>query len=210
MKIAIIGAAAGIGLEAVIQGLILGHHISALSTKTEAIPNHSRLTKVKGSATNVADLISAIRDTDAVLVTVGTKKKKGTTLFSEIAAALIEATEALDYKQPVIIITGFGSGASKPYLNLFLRTVIRLFLKDQYADKTIMENRIIASNMNWEIVRPTMLTNGPLNQQHYAVATQPAGNMKQTKVSRANVAYYLLDEAENQRHLGTCVAITGA
>jgi putative NADH-flavin reductase len=209
VKIAIIGAAAGIGLEAVIQGLIRGHYISALSTKTEPIPIHPRLTKVKGSATSVADLIPVIRDTDAVLVTVGTKKKKGTTLFSEIAAALIEATEALDYKKPVIIVTGFGSGDSKPYLNLFLRTVIRLFLKDQYADKTRMEERIVASNMKWEIVRPTMLTNGPLNQQRYTVVHQLADNMKLAKVSRANVAYYLLDEAETQRHLGTRVAITG-
>ena len=210
MKIAIIGAAAGIGLEAVIQGLIRGHYISALSTRTEAIPVHPRLTKVKGSATNVGDLIPAIRDTDVVLVTVGTKKKKGTTLFSEIAAALIQATEALDYKKPVIIVTGFGAGDSKPYLNFFLRTVIRLFLKDQYADKTIMEERIIASKMNWEIVRPTMLTKGPLNQQHYAVVNQLADDMKRAKVSRANVAYYLLEEAENQRNLGNCVTITGA
>lgn len=210
MKIAIIGAAAGIGLEAVIQGLIRGHYISALSTRTEAIPIHPRLTKVKGSATSTSDLISVIRDTDAVLVTVGTKKKKGTTLFSEIAAALIQATDVLDYKKPVIIITGFGAGDSKPYLNLFLRTVIRLFLKDQYADKTRMEELIIASKMTWEVVRPTMLTNGPLNQQRYTVVDQLADHMKQAKVSRANVAYYLLEEAESQHHLGQCVAITGA
>lgn len=192
MNIAIIGAGAGIGWEAVQQALHKGHQVTALSTNITQLPDHPNLVKIQGSATIVADLNRSIAHADAVLVTVGTKNKKRTTLFSEIARTLIDT----GYKKPVLIITGFGAGDSKPHLNLFMKTVIRLFLKDQYADKTLMEDMIMRSDLAWEIVRPGMLGNGPGTGQ-YTVTT----SFTPSKINRADVADYLVREAEMPKHL---------
>ncbi len=207
MKIAIIGAGAGIGLQTVTQALEKGHTITALSTNTAKIPNHPLLTKINGSATSIADLKTAINGTDGVLITVGTKNKKATTLFSDIANALIHATDELEYSSPIIIITGFGAGESKKYSGFLMRLVIRLFLKDQYINKTLMEKLIVESSLKWEIVRPGMLTNGLLSKS-YRILPKLEKGMKVGKISRADVAHYLVDEIENPKMLYHFVALT--
>ena len=207
MKIATIGAGAGVGLLSVTQALGKGHQVIALSIDTETIPNHSNLTKIKGSATSAEDLKKAIIGADAVLITVGTKNKKATTLFSDIAKALIAATKELQYTAPVLIITGFGSGESAGYLSFFMRTVIRLFLQEQYINKTLMEELIVNSNINWEIVRPGMLTNGKLTNT-YKSLPKLEKRMEVQKISRADVAHYLVTEAENPKNIKRYVALT--
>jgi putative NADH-flavin reductase len=207
MKIAILGAAAGIGLVSVTQALEKGHQVIALSTNTDTIPNHPSLTKVNGSATSVEDLKKVITGTDAILITVGTKNKKATTLFSDIAKALITATDELHYSAPVLIITGFGSGESAGYLSFFMRTVIKLFLKEQYINKTVMEELISKSQMNWEMVRPGMLTNGQLTKKYRGISKLDK-QMKVGKISRADVAHYLITEAEQPQNLKKYIALT--
>lgn len=207
MNIAIIGAGAGIGLQAVKLALKKGHTVTALSTNTDQLPNHHNLIKIKGSATVSEDLRNAIINTDAVLITVGTKNKKATTLFSDIAKTLINVTDGQSFSSPVLVITGFGAGESKDYLGFFMRTVISLFLKDQYVNKTIMENLITSSSLRWEIVRPGMLTDGDLTSSFRVLSSLKKG-MKVGKISRADVAHFLINEAENPKLLRQFVTLT--
>jgi len=208
MNIAIIGAGAGIGLESVNQALEKGHTVTALSTNTNHITDHPNLIKINGSATSPIDLKKAIKNSEAVLITVGTKNKKATTLFSDIAKTLINVTDELNFSPPILVITGFGAGESKNYLSFFMRTVISLFLKDQYINKTEMEELITKkSSLKWEIIRPGMLTKGSATSSYKVLSGLKKG-MKVGKVSRANVAKFLIDEAENQRFLHQYVALT--
>lgn len=207
MKIAIIGASAGIGAEAVKLALKRGHSVRALSRNNASLPEHESLTKITGTALSADDLKKAIAGTDAVIVTVGTKKKKGTTLFSDLAKMLSMTTSGLNYKGSVIIVTGFGTGESAHYLSFFLRLIINLFLKDQYKDKTHMEEIITKSSMSWEFVKPGMLTNGPLTS-NYKMVSELYKGIKITKISRADVADYLVKEAEHSRFLHRHVALT--
>jgi putative NADH-flavin reductase len=207
MNIATIGAGAGIGLQSVIQALQKGHTVTALSTNTDKIPNHPNLIKINGSATSTLDLKNAIKGSDVVLITVGTKNKKATTLFSDIANTLIEVTADLNFSSPVLVITGFGAGKSKNYLSLFMRTVISLFLKDQYINKTIMEEIITNSALKWEIIRPGMLTNADASSTYKVISGLQKG-MKIGKISRADVAQFLITEAENPKRLYQYVTLT--
>lgn len=207
MNIAIIGARAGIGLQSVIQGLKKGHTVTALSTNTHQIPNHPNLIKINASATSPSDLKNAIKGSDAVLITVGTKNKKATTLFSDIANTLIQVTDDLNFSSPILVITGFGAGESKKHLSFFMKTVISLFLKDQYINKTKMEEIITNSALKWEIIRPGMLTNHDANSG-YKVISGLQRKMKVGKISRTDVADYLIKEAENPTRLYQYVALT--
>ena len=207
MNLTIIGAGRGIGLQSVVQALKKGHTVTALSTNTDQIFNHPNLIKIKGSATSPQDLKQAIKGSDAVLITVGTKNKKATTLFSDIATTLIKVTDELNYSSPVLVITGFGAGESKGYLSFFMRTVISLFLKEQYFNKTIMEELITKSAVKWEIIRPGMLTDGNADLAYKAISKLEKG-IKVGKISRADVAHFLIKEAENPKLLYQYVALT--
>lgn len=207
MNIAIIGAGAGIGLQAVKKALKDGHTVTALSTNTDQIPNHPKLIKINGSATSPIDLKNAIKGSDTVLITVGTKNKKATTLFSDIAKTLIKVTSDINYVAPVLVITGFGAGESKNYLSFFMRTVISLFLKDQYVNKTMMEELITQSAIRWEIIRPGMLTDKAAESNYKAISGLQKG-MKVGKISRADVAQFLIAEAEKPTRQYQYVALT--
>ncbi|MCK8494625.1 NAD(P)H-binding protein [Spirosoma sp. RP8] len=207
MTIAIIGASAGIGLLTVERALASGHQVIALSRDTSPIPDHPALTKVKGSATSVADLKGLIIDADAVLVTIGTKKKKGTTLFSDTAQALITAYAETRSKAPLLVITGFGTGESRRYLGLFMKLVIRFFLRDQYTDKTRMEVMLAKGLIRWEIVQPGILTNGS-HTGNYRVQSSLHKGMQVGRISRADVADFMINQAENPTFLGQHVAIS--
>jgi putative NADH-flavin reductase len=207
MKITVIGAAAGIGLATVQQALAKGYIVTALSTNAATIPDHASLTKINGSATSLADMKKAMMDADAVLITIGTKNKRQNTLFSDTAKVLVKAGAELNFKAPILVITGFGAGESSGYLSLFMRIVIRFFLKNQYIDKTHMEEIITQSPLNWKIVRPGMLSNGLLTKNYKVLASLHKG-IKVGRISRLDVADYLLKEAENPNLLHRYPALT--
>lgn len=207
MNITIIGAGAGVGLEAAKQALETGHLVVALSTNPGMLPDHASLKKIAGSATSKEAIKMAIANADAILVTVGTKKKKGTTLFSDIASTIIQVHKEVNFQTPVLVISGFGVGDSSRYTGVLIKMVIRLFLKDQYKDKTLMEKLFEQSDIRWEMVRPGILTNG-LQTQHYKVFPGLMKGMKIGKISRADLAHFLIREAANPGMLYKKVAVT--
>lgn len=207
MKIAILGAAAGIGSQATQQALHKGYHVTAVSLNPENIPPHHNLNIIKGSATRDTDVARAIAGTDAVLITIGTKQKKGTTLFSELAQAVVSAAESLAYSNPILVVSGFGVGESSRYLSFFMKLVINLFLKDQYKDKARMEHIFAQSALAWEIIHPGILTNNTPTTS-YTIHTSLFNGMKVGRIARADVAHYMLAEAHTPKHLRSRVAIT--
>jgi len=207
MKIAVIGGASGVGYEATQQALTKGHKVTVLSPNANSLSNHINLTKINGSALNRTDVTTAIKDTDAVLITFGTKQKKGTTLFSAMAQAVVSAATTISYDKPVIIISGFGVGDGYRSLSILMKIVINLFLKDQYKDKAIMEQIFSSSNLNWELVQPGILNDGKLISKYKTYSSFFKG-MKVGKISRADVAHYMLIEAANPANLRQKVAIT--
>ena len=207
MTITIIGASSGVGLLAVRQALAKGHQVTTLSRTTGGLPDHPRLTKVTGSATSAADLGRVLPGAEAVLITVGTTKKNATPLFQDTARALLAATATAPLAAPVLVLTGFGAGNSAPYLSWFMRLVIRLFLREEYRDKTQLEEMLSQSSLRWEIVRPGMLTNGP-GTGTYRVLPALTTGMKVSKIARADVADFLLRQAEHPTLLHQYVALT--
>lgn len=70
-----------------------------------------------------------------------------------------------------------------------------------------MEEIITKSAVKWEIIRPGMLTNGD-ETAIYKVAAKLQKGMKIGKISRADVAHFLINEAENSKFLYQYPALT--
>jgi putative NADH-flavin reductase len=107
----------------------------------------------------------------------------------------------------LLCITGIGAGDSKGHGGfLYDRIFQPLLLKTIYEDKDRQEALIRASDTDWTIVRPGFLTNGPLTR-HYRVITDLAG-ITAGRISRADVAHFLLGELSANRHLGQTPLLT--
>lgn len=207
MHITIIGASSGVGLLALQQALTRGHQVTALARNMAAVPDHPRLTKLNGSATVAADVRQALLGAEAVLLTIGSKDKSLTTLYTDATQALLTVAPEVGFTGPVLAITGFGIGESRPYLNLLMGFVVKVVLRKQSADKARLETLLAQSPLPWEIVRPGILSNGPLTRR-YQVLTSLYKGMKVGKISRANVADFMLNEAESPTLLYQRPALT--
>lgn len=207
MKISIIGASAGVGLECVHRALERGHTVTALSRRLTGYPEHNQLTLVQGSATNVADLKRATAQADAVLVTLGTgKSTKPTTVYTEAAQALLELQQQTQTQIPFIILTGFGAGESGHYHTFLMSLLFKTLLKAVYENKTQMEQMIAASPLNWEFVRPGLLVNKPLSERYRAEVRYYKG-MNIGSIARKDVADFMVKQAENPTFLKQYVAL---
>jgi len=201
MNILVAGAGRGIGRQLVEQALAAGHAVTALARDPSKLAAaHERLRIVQGSVLDPASVAAAMAGQNAVCCTIGVKTPwEQPSVFSEGTRRLLEAMKRSGVRR-LVCITGIGAGDSRGHGGfLFDRVFFPLLLKAVYADKDRQEALIRASDTDWTIVRPGFLTNGPLTG-NYRALTDLTG-VTAGRVSRADVAHFVLDELATNRHL---------
>lgn len=196
MNIAVIGASAGVGLLTVEEALRKGHHVNTLSRQLPPIADQN-LRKMIGSATSPIDVRMVLRGMDAVIIAVGTgASTKATTLYTDTANAVLSALAELKMDIPLIVVTGFGAGDSASYQKFPMNLLFWMFLDKVYENKTEMERLICTLYHNWVIVRPGRLTDDDRTGQYQVITTMDK-HTKVGSISRADVADFLVSQAEN-------------
>jgi putative NADH-flavin reductase len=192
MRIAIIGASSGIGLELVIQARAAGHHAVALARNIRTKPA-ADLTPIPGSILDVGVAERAVQGADGVAWCVGANTfgpavLRTVTVFSEGTRRTIHAMNAAGVRRLAVIT---GAGESRGHGGWLYDCIgLPLVVGAIYADKDRQEAIVRASSLDWTIVRPTLLTNGPRTGK-YRVATDLAG-VHRGQISRADCADCLL------------------
>jgi putative NADH-flavin reductase len=207
MKIAVLGASAGIGLQCVQLALQKGHEVVALSRRVVPIPDQAKLIRVHGSATDASAVRTAADGAEAILVTLGTKSPLPTTMFSDSSRILRHILKELGSSPTLIVLTGFGAGDSWSYNSFPVRVLFALVLKQVYADKAVQEQLIADGYPRWEIVRPGRLTNGSMTGR-YRVLDELVDGMKVGAIARADVAHFMVAQAEQPTYLSKYPALT--
>jgi putative NADH-flavin reductase len=207
MKIAIIGASAGIGLQCTRLALERGHEVTALSRRIVPLRDHLKLRRVQGSATYPNDIRAAVEGAEAILVTLGVKSPFATTLFSDSARILLQVLKERGSSPTLIVLTGFGAGDSWEYNSFPMKLMFTLLLKKVYADKSEQERLIAGGYSRWEIVRPGRLTNGAMTGR-YRVLDELVKGMTVGAISRSDVAHFMVEQAEHPTYLGKYPALS--
>ena len=123
-----------------------------------------------------------------------------TTAMSEGARNIVRAMENLGVKR-FVYESSLGIGDSKGQLGpLFNYLMIPVLLRNIFADKEIQEKVIQASPLDWVIVRPAVLTNGPRTGV-YRSGFPATDKTIRTKISRADVADFMLKQATTDAYL---------
>lgn len=199
MRILIVGASKGIGLETTRQALAAGYDVRALARSATSINlSDTKLEKVQGDALDQQDVEAALAGVDAVIVTLGVGLGdlfKPVNLFSDATRVLIDAMKAKGVDR-LICITGFGAGDSQASISLLQRVPFRIVFGRAYDDKSRQEDLIKQSGLDWTIVRPGVLLNGPRTGR-YKVLREPS-EWRNGIISRANVADFLIRQIEDR------------
>ena len=208
MNILVIGATRGIGRSLLEQALNAGHSVTALVRDPGRMPlEHDLLVLTKGDICDKVIVDRAVKGQDAVCITIGVSPtRKPVSVFSKGAHNVIEAM-ARNKSNLLICVSGIGAGDSKNHGGFFYDKILNpLFLKTIYEDKDRQEELVRNANLEWVIVRPGFLTNGPLTGTYRAL-TELEG-IKAGKISRADVAHFILNEIDARRYLSQTPLLT--
>ena len=202
MRILIVGATRGIGLETTRQALEAGHQVRALGrSATGAALADPKLERIRGDALNGADVEAALRGVEVVIQTLGVGLGdlfRPVHLFSDATRILIAAMQSGGVKR-LICVTGFGAGDSEASIGGLQRLPFRIVFGRAYDDKSTQERLIKESGLDWTIVRPGVLTAGPRTGRYKVLAE--ARQWRNGIISRSNVAAFLVRQIEDASYL---------
>lgn len=192
------GATSGIGRCALDEAVRRGLSVRAFGRSADTLEATDMVEPFKGDATSGADVTRAVQGVSAVIYALGITERlamlwEEETLFSQTTRVLIDAMSRMAQTR-LVAVTGFGAGRSKASMSWVERTAHRAILGKPYADKDRQEALIEASQQEWTIVRPVILTTG-VRTDDYKVLRDPK-TWRNGLISRASVAHYLIDAVE--------------
>lgn len=182
MKIAIIGATGGTGRKVMERALELGHEVVAVARRPEVIPPAERLIIRQGDVFDEPGMAKAIADTDAVISCIGSPSnfspgtaKKGLlnimaaksvmaanfspgTVMSEGIPNILAACQWTGIKR-LVMQSGINlsNGKELSVVNRWAVSMMRRIYWKAIEDKAIAEHAVIQSELDWVIVRASVL-----------------------------------------------------
>jgi len=130
------------------------------------------------------------------------------TLLSTATRILIDEMQKQGMTR-LVCITGIGAGDSSGHGGfLYDHIALPLLLRSTYHDKDRQEDEIRQSGLDWTIVRPTVLTDGPATDNTRALTDLT--DFHGGSIARADVARFLIKELEERRWAGQSPVITSA
>lgn len=205
MHIALFGATGGTGYQIAKQALAAGHHVTALLRPTSNLElAESRLSIITGDVLNQSDVARTLLDADAVVVSLGNTKHNPSDVVSQGTANIVRAMQKQNLRR-LLVITSLGVGDSRKQVPFAFRVISATMLRGVMRDKEKQEEIVRASNLDWTIIRPGGLTDGP------ATGTYTAGVEKSItagQVARADVAAFVLQQLNDKTYVHAAPAIT--
>ena len=209
MRVLIIGASKGIGLETTRQALDAGYDVRALARSASAIAvSNPSLEKMPGDALKTEDVEAALVGVDVVIQTLGVGLGdlfRPVHLFSDTTRVLIAAMGSQVVKR-LICVTGFGAGDSRASISCLQRLPFQIVFGRAYDDKSLQEQLIKESELDWTIARPGVLTNGPRTGRYRILSK--ASQWRNGIISRADVAEFLVRQIGDQTYIRKTLVLT--
>jgi putative NADH-flavin reductase len=206
MKLIVLGATGGTGLEIVRRAIEKDHLVTAFVRSPERLKAfRDRITVKQGDLLDAAQLEQAIKGHHAVLSAFGPRvpiSRADANLLQRFAAALTSAMPRVGVRRVVVESVAF----------LFRDAIIppayllgRLFFPGVVADASAMEKLVEKSVLDWTIARPPKLTPKPYTGKYRVREGHlpPFG----FSISYADVADFMIKAVQNPSLIGKVVGV---
>ena len=206
MKLVVLGATGGTGLEIVRQAADHGHSVTAFVRSPDRLKALRNVITIKqGDLLNSGELEQLVRGHDAILSGFGPRVpvlKTEANLLQRFAVALTRAMLQAQIKRVVIASSAF----------LFKDSIIpptyvvgRLFFPGIVRDASAMEEVVTNSGLDWTIARPPRLTDKPYTGRYRVQEGHlPAFGFT---ISRADVADFMIHTVERGSLIGKIAGV---
>jgi putative NADH-flavin reductase len=207
VKLIILGATGGTGLELIRRSLLHGHSVTAFVRASRGLEEfRDRFTVREGNVLDQNALTQALQGHDAVLSAFGPRvpiAKSDAHLLEGFATVLTRAMSDAGLRRAVIISTAF----------LFKDSIIpptyligKLLFPTVVTDSAALEGIFQKSDLDWTIVRPPQLTDTPFTG-NYRVRLGHLPRMG-FKIGRPDVAEYFVQAAADHTLIRKVVGLS--
>lgn len=195
MKIFILGATGGIGRHLSQLALKRGHQVTAYVRSPNKIGNtDERFNVVPGDVFNPNEMARPMAGHDVVLSAFGPTSLRSSTLRRDFGRAVATAMRDSGVRRLQLVSAAFLFDQLGIFAGLLKATLFRQMVPDMAG----MEAEVCQPDIDWTIVRPPRLTNGPARHFYRTENGRlPKGGFL---ISRADVAYFMIREAEKPVH----------
>lgn len=204
MRLVIFGSTGGTGRRLVERAIAEGHEVTAFARNPSRMSaRHGRLRVVVGDASDAGKVHEAVAGNEAVISVLGSRQPSNPLHprrpgdphgpVSAGSANIIAAMKEHGLRR-FVCQTAWGVGESKQDPDFagafFMKVIVPPLLRDEYAEKEAQEKLLRESDLDWVIVRPMILTNGPwTNDYRVGLDLKPG---RRPYISRADVADFLM------------------
>lgn len=203
MKIIVFGATGGVGQSVVKQAVENGFEVTAFVRTPEKLQTtHEKLTIIKGDAFNQQEVTAAIAGHDAVVSCLGSSQgMKKSTELQDMVKNIVAGMQEQGVKR-IIYTASAGIYNELPGIS---GKLMMGMLKNALTDHRAAVDWIESRGLNYTIVRPMGLTNGPFSGQ-YREASEGVPE-KAKSIARADVAHFILKALNNPQYENTSIGI---
>ncbi len=218
MNVLVVGATGGSGLAVVEELLSQGHQVTAFARHADQLACMStRLKKMNGDVMNTSDIERVIPGHDVVIVTLGIRENplKVRLLGSAETPLNVRSIGTQNVilsmhrhgVRRLVVQTSYGVGETQVHLRFADRLLFKLLLAPQIQDTEIQETHVRQSGLDWVLAQPVHLTDDETHQEAPFVSLE--GKTRQMKISRRQVARFLVQAAVDSHVVGRSVALSG-
>lgn len=200
MQVAVLGATGRTGRLVVGELLRRGHGVVALVRDPSGAALPEQVRTVAGTARDRVAVGALLSGADAVVSALG-PRRGDTTLHREAAVVLVDAMGATGVRR-FVGISGAGidvQGDAKRVRDRVVSALVQRLGGEGVRDKALEQQVWSASGLDWTLVRPPRLQDGPATGRvEHAASRSP----RASALSRADLAAFVVDCVEQGWYVG--------
>jgi putative NADH-flavin reductase len=208
MNVLVFGATGATGHELVSQALAKGHRVTAfVRTPAKLGSLSTRVTVAQGDVADSAAVAHALDGQSAVLSALGAASPlRRDPVLVEGVRHIVNAMEQMSVRR-LVYLSFLGVQEGRRQLRLVGRTLVAwLILRNVVADHALKEEIIQRSRLDWVLVRPPRLTNGPRRGSYRHGSDIRATSIVPT-ISRADLADFMLRQLADDTYVRRAPAV---
>jgi putative NADH-flavin reductase len=209
--LAVFGATGKTGLALVANVRRRGWQVRALVRgSAETLEGQSGIEIVRGEFSSLERVQSVIEGTQAVCCVFGPRPPFTDIFCAEATQAVIEVMRRSGVRR-LIVQTGAMVGQNLPNWTFAWRIMTLMYQRQQpkdARDRLEQERLVRLSALDWTIIKPPRLTDGVARGHIRAGSDVRVGLL--SRISRADLRDFLMDEIERPRFVGQSVFVVGS
>ena len=203
MKVIVFGATGKTGLHVCWQAVEQGQQVTAFTRSMSKIDGQiTGLQVAQGDVTDIDSVAASVAGQDAAIIALGSNGLRDRTTLSVGTRNVLNGMTKHGVGR-LVVLSAAGVGESWKQTPWLAKIMFRTLLRNIYADHVAQEELVMASSLDWTIMRAAILKDGPATNDYIASNSGKVGH-----INRADLAQFLVRQVDDSAYSRQAISVT--